>query len=253
MRLLGVYFLLSDITIFYSYARGISPFKKWTEFIGLFALPALIGIYALLFAGASLLFYLMPRKFRTFTECFDPVLLITSVLVFSCTLVFRSDDFSLSVFVGLFALILVIYGASRIHPETLNRQKSGVFTAVPLGVLAAFILGFVCVTAVAIHRCFDTSTFDLGIFTQMFHSTRIPAIAPSRAQLLYPLSSDAGLCDIPVRGDPDLLPGSAGNIRRDPAVSYRKEERICRDLALLCVCRLSLLLRTPPAVVFSFP
>ena len=188
MRLLGVYFLLSDITIFYSYARGISPFKKWTEFIGLFALPALIGIYALLFAGASLLFYLVPRKFRTFTECFDPVLLITSVLVFSCTLVFRSDDFSLSVFVGLFALILVIYGASRIHPETLNRQKSGVFTAVPLGVLAAFILGFVCVTAVAIHRCFDTSTFDLGIFTQMFHSMKRNLSAVTTCERGYLLS-----------------------------------------------------------------
>lgn len=188
MRLLGVYFLLSDITIFYSYARGISPLKKWTEFIGCFPLPAMIALYVLLFAGVSLLFYLMPKKFRTFTECFDPVLLIASVLVFSCTLVFRSDDFSLSVFIGLFSLILVIYGSSRIHPETLNRERSGVYTAVPVAVLAACVLGFVCVTAVAIHRCFDTSTFDLGIFTQMFHSMKKNLSAVTTCERGYFLS-----------------------------------------------------------------
>ncbi|MBR6255397.1 MAG: DUF2079 domain-containing protein [Clostridiales bacterium] len=188
MRLLWVYFLLSDITIFYAYGHGVPVLKRWTEFIGLFPIPVLLLIYVLLFAGATVLFYLMPKKFRTFTECFDPVLLLVSVIVFSCALVFRSDDFHLAVFVGLFALIFVVYASSRIHPETLNNQRSETFVIVPVAAMTVIVLGFVITTSVVIYKSFRTATFDMGIFNQMFHSMRKNLSAVTTCERGYALS-----------------------------------------------------------------
>lgn len=170
MRLLAVYFLLSDILIFYAGAKDVSALNRWTDFIKLFSFPLLLVFYILLFLLATLVFYLVPRKYRMFTEIFDPVLLIGSILTFACALVFRSGDFILSVIVGLLALILIVYASSRIHPETINKQKSEMFVIIPVTAVAVFILGFVCVTSVTIHKSFGTTTFDMGIFTQMFHS-----------------------------------------------------------------------------------
>ena len=188
MRLLWVYFFLSDITIFYAYGHGVPVLKRWTEFIGLFPIPVLLLIYVLLFAGATVLFYLMPKKFRTFTECFDPVLLLVSVIVFSCALVFRSDDFHLAVFVGLFALIFVVYASSRIHPETLNNQRSETFVIVPVAAMTVIVLGFVITTSVVIYKSFRTATFDMGIFNQMFHSMRKNLSAVTTCERGYALS-----------------------------------------------------------------
>lgn len=172
MRLLGIYFFLSDILIFYAANKKTGVLKNWTKFIGMYSFPVLVLIYVLLFAGVSVLFYFMPKKFRAFTECFDPILLIVSVIVFSCALSFRSDDFFLGVITGLFAVVMVIYGASKMHPERLNSQKNDWFTAVPVLAVAIFLIAFVWVTSVAIHKSFGTATFDMGIFTQMFHSLK---------------------------------------------------------------------------------
>lgn len=188
MRLLWVYFLLSDLMIFYAAGKGVPVLKKWTEFIGLFPFPVILTVYVLLFAGATFLYYAMPKKFRTFTECFDPVMILSSVIVFACAVVFRSGDFNLSVFIGLFALIFVVYGASRIHPETLNRQRSEMFVIVPVVAVTLCILGFVTVTSVVIHKSFATSTFDMGIFSQMFHSMRKNLSAMTTCERGYALS-----------------------------------------------------------------
>ena len=188
MRLIWVYFLLSDFTIFYGSAKGISVLKKWTEFIGMFSAPVLVCIYILLFAGATVLFYLMPKKFRTFTECYDSVMLLSSVIVFACALVFRSGDFNLSVFVGLFGLIFVVYGASRIHPETLNRQRSDMYVIIPVIAVTILVLGFVITTSVVIYKSFGTATFDMGIFNQMFHSMRKNLSAVTTCERGYALS-----------------------------------------------------------------
>ena len=154
----------------------------------MFSAPVLVCIYILLFAGATVLFYLMPKKFRTFTECYDPVMLLSSVIVFACALVFRSGDFNLSVFVGLFALIFVVYGASRIHSETLNRQRSDMYVIIPVIAVTILVLGFVITTSVVIYKSFGTATFDMGIFKQMFHSMRKNLSAVTTCERGYALS-----------------------------------------------------------------
>ncbi|MBO4473348.1 MAG: DUF2079 domain-containing protein [Clostridiales bacterium] len=183
MRLLGVYFLLSDLTIIYAGTRGISARKNWQDFIRLFPVGGLILLYTLLFLGVTLLYYFVSKKKKTFAGIFDPVLLILSVIFFSCTIVWRGGDFFLAVIVALFALVFVIYGLSRIHPDLLNGRtpdgirngkrsasRSEAYVIFPVAALSVAVLIFLCETALATHRIYGTTTFDMGIFEQMFYS-----------------------------------------------------------------------------------
>lgn len=169
MRLLAVYFLLSDITILYAGRKNISARKNWQAFIRLFPLPVLILLYLLLLAGVTLLYYACSKKRKTAAEVLDPALLVLSVLLFSCFLVWQGDDFYLSVLVGLFSLIFVVYGLSRIRPELLTRNKKDYTVILPVAVLSVAVFFFLCETSLAIHRTYGTTTFDMGIFGQAFH------------------------------------------------------------------------------------
>ena len=53
MRLLSVYFLLSDITLIWAGGRGISARKNYVTFIGLFPIRKLLIGYVGLFVAAS--------------------------------------------------------------------------------------------------------------------------------------------------------------------------------------------------------
>ncbi|MBO4688890.1 MAG: DUF2079 domain-containing protein [Clostridiales bacterium] len=183
MRLLGVYFLLSDITIIWAGSKNISARKNWQSFIGLFPIGWMILFYVLLFCGVTLIYYLFSKKRKTFAEIFDPAILVLSVIFFSCAMVWRGGDFFLAVIVGLFSLVFVIYGLSRINPEILNgRDPNGIrsgkrsasrseaYVILPVAALSVAVLIFLCETALATHRIYGTTTFDMGIFEQMFYS-----------------------------------------------------------------------------------
>ena len=201
MRLLGVYFLLSDIAIMWAASKNISARKNWQSFIGLFPIGRMVLFYVLLFSGVTLLYYFFPKKQRTFTEIFDPVLLVLSVIFFSCAMVWRGGDFFLTVIVGLFALVFVICGISRIRPEILNGRaplgsKSGrrfdsrqdFYVILPVTALSVAVLIFLCKTALATHRIYGTTTFDMGIFEQMFYSLSHGSAAVTTCERGYALS-----------------------------------------------------------------
>ncbi len=170
MRLLGVYFLLSDIAILIAGAKGLSPRKNWQDFIRLFPTAWMVLFYVLLFCGITFLYSLFSKKQKTLAECFDPALLVLSVIYFSCSLVWRGGDFFLAVVVGLFALVFVVYGISRINPDLLNRSGHEYTVILPVAAISIVVLVFICETALAIHRIYGTTTFDMGIFDQSFYS-----------------------------------------------------------------------------------
>ncbi|MBO4928764.1 MAG: DUF2079 domain-containing protein [Clostridiales bacterium] len=170
MRLLGVYFLLSDVMILWAASRGISARNNWKDYILLFPFPLVVIVFLLLFAEVTLLYYFLSPLRKALGEVLDPAILIIGAMFFSCILVWRADDFRLSVILGLFAMVFVVYGGSRLSGKRLLSEARPYVTASLVAAASIAVFLFICQTALAIHRTYGTSTFDMGIFEQMYYN-----------------------------------------------------------------------------------
>lgn len=188
-RCIGIYFILSAVHILDARRNGINALDMWQTFIQIYPLKTSLIWFIISFGFISLLFYYFTIKSETakkISGLIDPALLIGGTLFFSCTLMWRNDDFYLCIGICLTAAVLIIYGASRLKESYINVPVKA--TAIIVALISLLVAGFVCVTAISKHSAFRTNSFDLGIFVQMYHSMTRNMTAVTTLERDIPLS-----------------------------------------------------------------
>lgn len=168
-RCFSIYFILSSAHILNARQNGIDALNMWQEFIQTISPKNDVICFIILFCFISLLFYYFSAKSKAIPDLMDPVLLIAGTLLFSCSLMWRNNDFYLCIGVCLTTVPFIIYAASKLKEKYLNNISSKAI-AITTVLLSVIVIGFICITAVAMHWQFMTSCFDMGIFLQMYRS-----------------------------------------------------------------------------------
>lgn len=168
-RCIGIYLCVSAIHIIKARQNDVNVITSWQELIQNYPLKMTVLWVLILLGFVSLFYYFVGVRLKREIQWIDPALLISGTLLFSCALLWRNDDFCLCIGICLMAIALITYGVSKlkcIHIENI-RTKWVIFL---IAVVSVLVMSFVCVTAVAKHRTFGTTCYDMGIFVQMFHS-----------------------------------------------------------------------------------
>ena len=168
-RCIGIYLCVSAIHIIKARQNDVNVITSWQEHIKEYPLNMTALWVVIIFGFVSLLYFFVKVRLKREMLWLDPALLISGTLLFSCALLWRNDDFYLCIGVSLMAIALITYGVSKlkcIHIENITTKWIIVFVAI----VSVLVMSFVCVTAVAKHRTFGTTCYDMGIFVQMFHS-----------------------------------------------------------------------------------
>ncbi len=165
MRFIGVFMFLSAFNILHLKEKTLSPVTVWKEYLGAVPESAWLPWMLLGFVGLTLLYYCLPQKFRVA----DHIAMFSGTVYFAYALMWRNNDYYLAISVAAVAIVFVAYVVGK-----LKREQFEAMSDLPAGIIvfgtAAAVTFFVSLTTVAQHRVFGTSTFDFGIFVQMFHS-----------------------------------------------------------------------------------
>lgn len=189
-RCIGIYFILSAVHILEARQNGINVSDMWQIFIQTYPLKTLLIWFVITFCFVSLLFYYFTIKSKItviISDVMDPVLLIAGTLFFSCSLMWRNDDFYMCIGVCLTAAVLIIYGTSKLKEKYINNIPVKV-SVIAAALISLIVTGFVCVTAISKHSAFRTNSYDMGIFVQMYRSMTRNLTAVTTLERDIPLS-----------------------------------------------------------------
>lgn len=164
MRFIAVFMLISAVQLC-RLNKVFQPVSNWKEYVGASSLPMLLLSMLLCFICMTFLYKLLPKKMKIL----DPLLLIGSTVFFGIAMMWKNNDFYVCLGMMAICIVFTVYAMGRLKNETLEKVPVWAAAAV-VGAAALGICIFVSVTSVAHHRIFGTSTFDFGIFVQMFHS-----------------------------------------------------------------------------------
>ncbi len=174
MRLFSSFFAVSAVQNVLARVRGISPVENWQNFTAEFQpLPKLIWT-AVVFLWISLVFRIFSKKLRRI----DNSLLIISAAAFSLTSVWHSGNFYACAAAGAVAAVFTACSFNDINrkepkaPVSDDRARGDMPEKAVVFAAAAAVFIFIASTTVAVHKCFGTSCFDMGIFVQTFHSLK---------------------------------------------------------------------------------
>lgn len=167
MRLIGIYMIVSAFILRKAKADDINPAdsQQWKQFV---TDNSFGGIVAWLFFGlviATILYTLLPKKYKFL----DHLLAMTGVLFFSLSLMWRNNNFFLCLGVVAVAVVFTTYIIGKTNKDDLDKLPAWAVASV-VGLLALLVFWFVARTTVARNDTFCSSTFDFGIFVQMYHS-----------------------------------------------------------------------------------
>ncbi len=169
-RCVGIYLTVSAIYIIKARKNGIDVIENWQEFIQDSPLIVTILWVFAIFAVMSLFFYVFKERFKKEIQWVDSALLIGGTLLFSCVLLWNNNDFYLCIGVCLMTIALVSYGAFRMKTPPHIKKSGTKWVIIPVTIISVLVLVFLCLTAVAKHNTYNTTCYDMGIFTQMFYS-----------------------------------------------------------------------------------
>lgn len=166
MRLAGAYLLISAFFGVYHYVFAEESYKainNWQEYRNSVSLPVIIlltiGIYILLTGLKALC-----KKSRL-----DSYLLITGLVAFSLTMLWRCDNFYYA-FVAILATVVFGYFGFRYDKGHSTAKLPLWVTIVLIALLTIGSGAFIAVFTIYRYKAYCNSCFDLGLFTQMYHS-----------------------------------------------------------------------------------
>lgn len=166
LRFIAVFFLASAINIDTLKDKEIWAVSKWQDFVNeLNYIPAVI-IMICGFILLSALHYFMPERYRITDQSFA----IAAVLYFDVVLLWRANDFNLSLGVMIISLVFIYYSWGKL-------KSKKIYNSIPWWICGLFVLAaaaavgtFIGITTVCRHRNFGSACHDFGLFVQMFHS-----------------------------------------------------------------------------------
>ncbi len=169
-RFLGLYFILSAVNLFEYNKEKTNLISNWaviTKEINLLSGALWLAAGFVVLTIIHFIISCISKKYRIA----DELILYAGTLLFGCTMVWRTNNFYLAIAMGLVAVVIVAYllGKERCKHSALEKIPTWLAGAIVF-VTAIAVAVFVSMTAVANHKIFGTSTFDFGIFVQMYHS-----------------------------------------------------------------------------------
>lgn len=139
----------------------------------------------MLFVLISLLDFIYER-FMKF-KYVDIVVYVLSVMYFGVNAVFRNNDVYLAATVVLGVVLCICYVTKKYGDKLLKVQISTKVAIIGLSVVALSVFVLMGMLTVLRYKLYYTSTFDFGIFAQMFYNmkeTLLPMTTCERSQLL---------------------------------------------------------------------
>lgn len=167
-RLIAVFFWFAGIDLILSDKQNYA-LLNWQAYIESIPVYLIIIRTFLGFAALTLLSFLL-RKTKD-PGIADSAALFTGSIFFACSVLFNCSDFYL--ILGVFAVCMVFaaYAAGRSDLARFEKFPFKV-SVIVIAVIAVAVTAFVCIVSWYRHMTYNTSCFDMGIFTQMFHSMR---------------------------------------------------------------------------------
>ena len=168
-RLIAVFFWFAGIDLIVFSNETVHAVWNWQAYIDSIPVYLIVLRTVLGFTVLTVARFLM-RKAKD-PEFIDSAALFTGSIFFACTALFDCEDFHL--ILGVFAVCIVFaaYAASRMDLARLEELSFKASAAI-IAVIAVAVSAFVCLIACCMHLSFNTACFDMGIFTQMFHSMK---------------------------------------------------------------------------------
>lgn len=167
-RFIGLFFIISSVMIIINYRKDpkIKAVEQWKEFSEAInprsVLTAVVAVFIIL---ALLNKFIV--KLRSIN--YDSYIFLAGTMMFGISALWRNENTGLGVGIILVTLVLfmcLLKAEDFIHLEKVPKLAYIITAAV----LAVGMAVFVSVTSVYKHLSFCTSTFDMGIFVQMYHS-----------------------------------------------------------------------------------
>jgi len=167
-RFIGIYLLISAVKIIINRNTENAPhwFNDWKTYCEKTNLQLILFIAA----AAFILITFLKEKIAKFREVnTDSYILAGGSVLFGCAAVWRSDNFWLALSVIMVIAIFITCYIKKGDFRHLSKLNSKIFFIAVIA-LAAGVASFISYCSIMQYRCFYDSTFDLGIFVQMYHS-----------------------------------------------------------------------------------
>ena len=141
---------------------------KWKEYSDSVSIGKMVLIVGGIFVVLTLLKELVVRLRKI---NYDSYIFIGGLLLFGITALWRCVDFYIIIAIVIVSVVLVNSFTKHTDFMLLKRLPKHFYTVL-LAVLTVCMITYISVTTICAHKSFSTSTFDLGIFAQMYHSMR---------------------------------------------------------------------------------
>jgi len=181
-RFIGLFMIFSSVVFIKNYRaeHRLRPFSArlgdnyeisgWQDYSTSVSIGKMAAFIGIVFIGISVIRHFIP-KLRKIN--IDGYILCSGVMMFGMSALWRNDIngfFSVFSF-GIIAVSLVLLSVFLKNEEFGELKKIPNSVYIVIMVLCAVFAGsFVALTTVYKHRLFHTAVYDLGIFTQMYHS-----------------------------------------------------------------------------------
>ncbi|MBE6862446.1 MAG: DUF2079 domain-containing protein [Ruminococcus sp.] len=164
-RFIGVYMIISALNLKSIQTDGLGAVENWKEYVK--AVPLNVSLMWIAFGFLMLTFIhtIVPKKLRIF----DQLTLFAGTLMFGVNLMWENNNFYLAMGVIFVSVVFINYTIGKLNQDHIEKFPKWASWIIVL-ICAVGVTSFMAVTTVASHRTFSTSTYDFGIFVQMFHS-----------------------------------------------------------------------------------
>ena len=166
-RFVGLYFIISGIILQIQRKEHVHSVNHWKDYIKAMPTGKAIAGFVLGFIALTAIYYFIPKKFKII----DQILLFGGTMFFSLSLMLRNDNYYLAIGVSMIAAVFISYLMGKVSHEKLENFPEKP-TVVIIFSLMAIVLMFVALMSVYRHKVFGSSTYDFGIFAQMFYSMK---------------------------------------------------------------------------------
>ncbi|MBO4450217.1 MAG: DUF2079 domain-containing protein [Clostridiales bacterium] len=168
-RLIAVFFWFAGIDLINMRKAGISAVSDWQDFIGHVSVLTLVIRMVLVFGFLTLIRFLLRKKENPGIA--DSAALFTGSIFFACSALYKTDNFYLTLGVLAVCLIFAVYAAGKSDLDRFEKLSPKASTAV-IAFISIALAAFICLISICRHMTYNTACFDMGIFTQMFHSMK---------------------------------------------------------------------------------
>lgn len=185
-RLIAAYFIVSGMNVheLRNADPAVNAIRDWQTFVGDVMIFSSIMLLFGIFAVLTVLYSILPRRLRIF----DQSTAILSVLYFDMVLLWRGNDFFLSIGVMALSLVFIYYCWGKLKSKKLMNKLSWISSGLIVLASAVLVCFFVSITTVCRHRNFGSATHDFGLFVQMYHSLAENLTAVTTSERDKPLS-----------------------------------------------------------------